>query len=365
MPDERKIIHIDMDMFFAAVELRDNPQLQGQPVAVGGKGDRGVISTANYEARRWGVHSALSTRRALELCPQLVLLEPHFEKYKAVSQQIRHIMFQYTDLVEPLSLDEAFLDVTQNKPGIELAVDIAREIKQKILAETGLTASAGVSYCKFLAKVGSDYRKPDGLCVIHPSRALQFIDALRIEQFWGVGQRTAQHMHRLGIFNGQQLRQFSREGLVREFGKIGYMFYDFARGIDPRPVVTEHIRKSVGCERTLEHDIDQQANVIIELYNLVLELEKRIQKAQFRGQTLTLKVKFHDFRNITRSITRPNPITEKDDILPLAKQLIEGVEYENDPIRLLGLSVSNEAAEEIPQRWRQLYFDFYTDYFPE
>ena len=359
MPDERKIIHIDMDMFFAAVELHDNPQLRGLPVAVGGKGDRGVISTASYEARRWGVHSALSTRRALELCPQLVLLEPHFDKYRAVSRQIRDIMFQYTDLVEPLSLDEAFLDVTDNKPGIRLAVDIAREIKQKILAETGLTASAGVSYCKFLAKVGSDYRKPDGLCVIHPSRALHFIDSLRIEQFWGVGQRTARHMHQLGIHNGQQLRQYSREGLVHEFGKAGHMFYDFARGIDPRPVVTDYVRKSVGCERTLEHDINQQANVIIELYNLVLELEKRIRKTQFKGHTLTLKVKFHDFRNITRSATRPQALTEKDDLLTLAKQLIREVEYENNPIRLLGLSVSNEAAEPVPARWQQLYFDFW------
>ncbi|MCH5309500.1 MAG: DNA polymerase IV [Prevotella sp.] len=357
---ERKIIHIDMDQFFAAVEQRDNPELKGKPVAVGHDEPRGVVSTANYEARRFGVHSAQSIMMAKKLCPQLIIIEPHFHKYKEVSGQIRSIMQDYTDLIEPLSLDEAFLDVTDNKRGITLAVDIAKEIKQRIKEDTGLTASAGVSYCKFLAKIASDWRKPDGLTVIHPDHAQKFIAQLDIKKIWGVGRKTAERMHRMGIFTGADLRQCSLNRLTKEFGKMGAVFYDFARGIDERPVVSEWERKSVSCERTFETDIRERAAVTIELYHTVLELEQRIQKSLFEGRTLTLKVKFMDFRQITRSLTVGHIIRTKDQILPLAKQLMAGVDYRSNPIRLLGLGVSNhreEASGDSP-KWVELELEF-------
>ena len=287
-----KIIHVDMDQFFAAVEQRDNPELKGKPIAVGHDAERGVVSTASYEARRFGVHSAQSIQVAKRLCPQLIIVEPHFQRYKEVSAQIHEIFHDYTDLIEPISLDEAFLDVTENKKGIELGVDIAREIKQRIRETTGLTASAGVSYCKFLAKIASDWRKPDGLTVIHPDRALDFIAQLRVEKIWGVGQKTAEKMHRMGIFTGLDLRNMSLSRLTQEFGKIGQVFYDFSRGIDNRPVISEWERKSVSCEQTFESDISENAAVTIHLYHTVLELVRRIEKNDFEGRTLTLKVKF-------------------------------------------------------------------------
>jgi len=236
---ERKIIHIDMDAFFAAVEQRDNPELRGKPVAVGFDGPRGVVSTASYEARKYGVHSAQSITQAKQRCPNLIIVPCRHDYYAKISHQIHQIFQEYTDLIEPISIDEAFLDVTQNKKGIELAVDIAKEIKTRIKEATGLTASAGISYCKFLAKVASDYRKPDGICTIHPDKALDFIAQLPVEDFWGVGKKTLQKMHFMGIFNGADLRKVSEEHLVEVFGKAGHIFYDFARGIDERPVITE------------------------------------------------------------------------------------------------------------------------------
>lgn len=356
---ERKIIHVDMDQFFAAVEQRDDPSLRGKPVAVGHDEPRGVVSTASYEARRFGVHSAQSIMVAKKLCPELIIVNPHFHKYKEVSGQIRGIMQDYTDLIEPLSLDEAFLDVTNNKKGVTMAVDIAQEIKRRVKAETGLTASAGVSYCKFLAKIASDWRKPDGLTVIHPDRALDFISRLDIKKIWGVGRKTAERMHRMGIFTGADLRQHSLNRLVQEFGKMGGVFYDFARGIDNRPVVSEWERKSVSCERTFETDINTPAAVTIELYHTVIELERRVAKSGFEGRTLTLKVKFMDFRQITRSVTVRRVLRSKNDILPLAKQLMNEVEYLSRPIRLLGLGVSNHKDElAAGRRWIQLEFDF-------
>ncbi len=319
---ERKIIHIDMDAFFAAVEQRDNPELRGKPVAVGFDGPRGVVSTASYEARKYGVHSAQSIAQAKQRCPDLIIVP------------CRHS-------------DEAFLDVTHNKKGIELAVDIAKEIKTRIKEATGLTASAGISYCKFLAKVASDYRKPDGICTIHPDKALDFIAQLPVEDFWGVGKKTLQKMHFMGIFNGADLRKVSEEHLVEVFGKAGHIFYDFARGIDERPVITYRERKSVGCEQTFLEDIYAKSAVIIELYHTVLELLERIAKSGFEGRTLTLKVKFSDFTQITRSISQEKILTKKDDILPLAKRLLQLVNYSSSrPIRLLGLSVSNATSEE-------------------
>ena len=385
-----KIIHVDMDQFFAAVEQRDHPELKGKPIAVGHDAERAVVSSASYEARRFGVHSAQSIQLAKRLCPQLIIVEPHFQKYKEVSAQLHEIFHDYTDLIEPISLDEAFLDVTENKKSIELGVDIAREIKQRIRETTGLTASAGVSYCKFLAKVASDWRKPDGLTVIHPDRALDFIAQLKIEKIWGIGQKTAEKMHRMGIFTGFDLRNMSLSRLTQEFGKMGQVFYDFSRGIDNRPVISEWERKSVSCEQTFESDISENAAVTIHLYHTVLELVRRIEKNDFEGRTLTLKVKFahkreqtevrfqsaereqtrqyakyQDFHQITRSITVDHVLRTKDEILPLAKQLMQQVEFHSHPIRLLGLGVSNPGSppsngEQAPSQgaWCELELEF-------
>ena len=386
-----KVIHVDMDQFFAAVEQRDNPELRGKPIAVGHDAERGVVSTASYEARRFGVHSAQSIQVAKRLCPQLIIVEPHFQKYKEVSAQLHEIFHDYTDLIEPISLDEAFLDVTENKTMVSTnrqgmwAMDIAREIKQRIRETTGLTASAGVSYCKFLAKIASDWRKPDGLTVIHPDRSLDFIAQLKIEKIWGVGQKTAEKMHRMGIFTGLDLRNMSLSRLTQEFGKMGQVFYDFSRGIDNRPVISEWERKSVSCEQTFESDISENAAVTIHLYHTVLELVRRIEKNDFEGRTLTLKVKFArkreqtearlqsaereqtrqnakflDFRQITRSITVDYILRTKDDILPLAKQLMQQVEFHTHPIRLLGLGVSNQksATPQEENQWIELELEF-------
>ena len=356
----RKIIHIDMDAFYASVEQRDNPELRGKPIAVGHAEKRGVVAAASYEARKYGVRSAMSSLKAKQLCPHLIFVPGRMEVYKEVSAQVHDIFHRYTDIIEPLSLDEAFLDVTVNKPGIPLAVDIAKEIKQAIRKELYLVASAGVSYNKFLAKVASDYRKPDGLCTIHPEQALEFIARLPIESFWGVGPVTAQKMHSIGIHKGTDLQKCSQETLVRLFGKAGYLYYDFARGIDLRPVEAERIRKSVGCERTLEKDISVQSSVIIELYHVATELVERLKRAQFSGNTLTLKIKFHDFNQITRSLTQDKELYKKEDILPVAKKLLKEVDYARRPIRLIGLTVSNpkEEHEESVERWVQLELEF-------
>lgn len=358
---QRKIIHIDMDAFYASVEQRDNPELRGKPLAVGYDEERGVVATASYEARRYGVRSAMSSQRAKHLCPQLLFVHGRMEVYKAVSRQIHEIFHEYTDVIEPLSLDEAFLDVTENKKGISLAVDIAREIKRKIRERLGLVASAGVSYNKFLAKIASDYRKPDGLCTIHPEQALDFIARLPIESFWGVGPVTAEKMHQLGIHDGLQLRKCSLETLTAHFGKAGAFYYECARGIDKRQVEAVRIRKSIGCERTLERDISVHSSVIIELYHVAVELVERLNSEDFKGNTLTLKIKFHDFSQITRSITRTQELTGLNRILPLAKELLKSVEYdERHPIRLIGLYVSNpkEESDERHCVWEQLSFDF-------
>lgn len=359
---ERKIIHIDMDAFYASVEQRDRPELRGQPIAVGHAEERGVVAAASYEARKYGVRSAMSSQKAKRLCPQLIFVPGRMNIYKAVSRQIHDILHAYTDTIEPLSLDEAFLDVTENKKHISLAVDIAREIKQRIRDELQLVASAGVSYNKFLAKIASDYRKPDGLCTIHPDQAMEFIDRLPIESFWGVGPVTARKMHTLGIHNGVQLRECSLEMLTRQFGKAGQLYYDFSRGIDPRLVDATHIRKSVGCERTLEKDISRQSSVIIELYHVATELIGRLERTGFKGNTLTLKIKFHDFRLKTKSISVGRELTTLPEILPLAKQLIKEIDYARHPIRLIGLSVSNPKEEKEEnggkEEWKQLYLEF-------
>lgn len=359
--EERKIIHIDMDAFFASVEQRDRPELRGIPLAVGYDGPRGVVATASYEARSYGVRSAMSMAKAKRLCPQLTVVPGNHARYKEVSNQVHDIMHDYTDLIEPISLDEAFLDVTENKPGIPLAVDIAREIRQRIRDELHLTASAGISYNKLLAKIASDWRKPDGMTTIHPDRALDFIAQLKVEKLWGVGPRTAERMHYMGIFTGGDLRKVSLQRLMQVFGKMGRMYYDFARGIDLRPVETEWVRKSVGCERTFLEDIYKPSVVLIELYHAVEELVRRIAKSDFEGHTLTLKVKYSDFTQITRSLTVQPVLTTKDDLLPVAKRLLGEVVYSADhPIRLLGLSVSNPTLEAMSHKveWIEGYLEF-------
>ena len=358
----RKIIHIDMDAFFAAVEQRDHPELRGKAIAVGYDGPRGVVATASYEARKYGVHSAMSVVKAKKLCPHLLIIPGHMSVYKAVSDQVMEIFREYTDVIEPLSIDEAFLDVTENKAGIPLAVTIAKEIKQKVRERLHLVASAGVSYNKFLAKIASDYRKPDGLCTIHPSRALDFIAQLPIEKFWGVGPVTAKKMHALGVKNGADLRALTKQQLQMYFGKVGSVYYDFARGIDERSVQTFRIRKSIGCEHTLLEDISDPLQVEEELRRTVQELLGRLQRHPFQGYTLTLKVKFHDFEQITRSFTADEVIQGAAEIERLAFQLLREVDYAQHPIRLMGLSISNahslDSYDYLPGEWRQLSFNF-------
>lgn len=358
MENYRKIIHVDMDAFFASVEQRDNPELRDKPIAVGFDGPRGVVSTASYEARRFGVHSAMSIAKAKQLCNKLIIVPSRHEVYKEVSRQVHGIFKRYTDLIEPISIDEAFLDVTDNKKDMPLAVDIAKEIKAAIRKETGLTASAGVSYNKFLAKIASDYRKPDGLFVIHPEHALDFIAELPIEDFWGVGPKTREMMHRIGIFNGKQLRDCSLKHLTEVFGKAGPTFYNFARGIDDRPVENVRIRKSVGCEQTFLEDIHKRSAIIIELYHSVVELTARLEKSGFKGYTLSLKIKYADFTYATRSITAEKVLTKKDDILPLAKKLLKMTDTTTKPLRLIGLSVSNPHDEKRRPQWVEQKLEF-------
>ena len=355
---QRKIIHIDADAFFVSVEELDNPSLKGKPVVVGHDGPRGVVSTANYVARKYGVHSAQPIAVAHRLCPNLVVVEPHFSRYKELSRQMHDIFQEYTDLIEPLSLDEAYLDVTDNKRGMDMAVDIAREIKQKIRTATGLTVSAGVSYCKFLAKVASDFRKPDGLCTVHPDRALEFIDNLKVEQFWGVGEKTAEHMHKMGVFTGKQLRGLTLQQLTTQFGKVGKVFYDFARGIDDRPVVTEWVRKSVGCERTYINDLTRQEDMLVELDTLAEELEGRILRNRFKGRTLVLKVKYGDFQQTTHSITENAVIENKEKIMSLAKELLDQIDFQQRTVRLLGITVTTPVEEETHRGPIQLYIEW-------
>lgn len=343
----RRIIHVDMDAFFASVEQRDFPELRGKPLAVGYDGPRGVVATASYEARRFGVHSAQAILTAKRLCPSLIIVPGRYTVYKEVSAAMHAIFHEYTDLIEPISLDEAFLDVTQNKKGIELAVDIAREIKEKIRQQLQLTASAGVSYNKFLAKIASDQRKPDGLTVIHPDRAQAFIDTLHIEKFWGVGPRTTEHLHRLGIFTGKDLRGKSLAYLIDRFGKMGGLLYDFARGIDPRPVVTEWKRKSISCEHTFEHDLRDWEALEEQLHVCADDLARRLKRTDFHGQTLTLKVKFYDFSIITRSLTLAATIPADATVLqPLASRLLREANPNLRPVRLLGLGISYASSQD-------------------
>ncbi len=341
----RKIIHVDMDAFYASIEQRDHPEWRGLPLVVGYDGPRGVVSTASYEARRFGIHSAMSMSMAKQMCPHLLIAPHRMEAYSEVSHQIHKIFFEFTDLVESVSIDEAFLDVTKSKQNLEEAEEIAMTIKRKIFEATGLTASAGISYNKFLAKIASDVHKPNGIFVVNSDQVNDFVGQLQVEKFWGIGPKTADRMHKMGIFTGEQLRKVSEKHLVEVFGKMGTVYSHYAQGIDDRPVVNEWIRKSVSCEHTFLEDIQSSSSLIIELYHIVMDLVERIKNSQFEGKTLTLKVKFFDFSQITRSVTVSFHLKRKEQILPLAKQMLKEVDYHNRPIRLLGLCVSKPSIE--------------------
>lgn len=346
MIEQRKIIHIDMDAFFAAVEQRDNPKLRGKSVIVGGDpGSRGVVATCSYEARKFGIHSAMSSVRAYRLCPQAIFVRPRFEAYREVSLQIRELFHEYTDLVEPLSLDEAFLDVTDNKKQIASATWIAKEILQQIRVRTGLTASGGVSYNKFLAKIASDVNKPAGLTVVTPEQAAAFIDALPIRRFHGVGKVTERRMQARGIATGADLRQRSLLELQRHFGKSGQYYYNIARGIDNRSVVPNRVRKSIGKETTLADDCGNIRQMITILSSLAERVAALVQAHSTSGLTLTLKVKYADFESVTRSYTGSEPIDSADVMLALAETLLNKTEVSSRPVRLLGLTVSHLTTE--------------------
>ena len=350
---QRKIIHIDMDAFYASVEQRDDPSLRGRPIAVGHDGPRGVVSTASYEARPYGVRSALPSVTARRLCPELIFVPARFDVYKAVSQQIRDIFREYTELVEPLSLDEAFLDVTHERS----ATLVAREIKARIRRQTELTASAGVSVNKFLAKIASDYNKPDGLTVVTGEEAEAFVEGLKIEQFWGVGKVTADRMHGMGIHTGADLKMRSEAELVWHFGKAGHTYYLNARAIDNREVTPDRVRKSVGCENTFFADIGEPEMLERELRATAEEVWRRAGRRDFYGRTVTLKIKYADFRQITRSHTFPGFVTEYGQFLDASLGLLSGVDLTYGKVRLLGLSIGNPADLEQPQ-CGQLEFDF-------
>lgn len=336
----RKIIHIDMDAFYASIEQRDNPELKGKPVAVGGSRQRGVVAAASYEARKFGVYSAMPSVVARRKCPKLIFVKPRFEAYQQVSMQINEIFHEYTDLVEPLSLDEAFLDVTENKKGIEIATDIARLIKKQIVETTGLTASAGISYNKFLAKTASDIHKPDGIFVIKPKQAALFLEKLPIHKFFGVGTVTAEKMHKLGIATGKDLKEWALEALVRNFGKSGQFFYNIVRGIDNRPVNPSRIRKSIGSEYTYETDLTDKTAILEALSIIENELIERVDRKNRKGRTFTLKIKFDNFEQITRSKSLERWLTPED-VSTLTRQLINEVDLMHHGVRLLGLTLSN------------------------
>ncbi|GBF18088.1 MULTISPECIES: DNA polymerase IV [Arenibacter] len=337
---QRKIIHVDMDAFYASVEQMDNPALKGRPLAVGGAEKRGVVSAASYEARKFGVRSAMSGYLAKKNCPDLIFVPPRFERYKEISLKIRNIFFDYTDLVEPLSLDEAYLDVTTNKKGNPSASLIAEEIRQRIFNEVGLTASAGISINKFLAKVASDYNKPNGQKTVNPEEVISFLEELEIRKFYGVGKVTADKMYHLGIFTGKDLKQKSVEFLRENFGKSGDYYYHVVRGIHNSEVKPNRIPKSVGAERTFDENLSSEVFMLQRLENIATELEKRLKKSKISGKTVTLKIKYSDFTLQTRSKTLPYYIADKSLILETTKELLYQEKLENS-VRLLGISLSN------------------------
>jgi DNA polymerase-4 len=342
-----------MDAFFASVEQLDNPELKGKPVAVGGSGERSVVAAASYEARKFGVRSAMPSVIAKRLCPELIFVRHNFDRYHEVSANIIDIFKEYTDLIEPLSIDEAFLDVTEDKYKIGSATIIAERIRSEIKLKTGLTASAGISVNKFLAKIASDINKPDGIFIIKPDEAEMFIEKLPVEKFYGIGKVTAQKMHNLGIHSGSDLKKWDQLSLVRNFGKAGVFFYSIARGIDERQVEPDQERKSIGTELTYEKDLTTSFEIIAELYKLEKELMDRLHNSNATGRTITLKVKFADFRQLTRSKTLQNFIRNFETLHKEVSSIRKLLKLEGSKIRLLGVSISNLESDESDDR--QLY----------
>lgn len=353
----RKIIHIDMDAFFASVEQMDNPALRGKPIAVGGAENRGVVAAASYEARKFGVRSAISGVLAKKNCPDLIFVRPRFERYAAISNQIRKIFHEYTDLVEPLSLDEAYLDVTINKKGNPSATLLAQEIRLRILNEVGLTASAGISVNKFVAKIASDYNKPNGQKTVTPDEVIPFLEELPIRKFYGVGKVTTEKMYQLGIFTGLELKRQSLEFLEKHFGKSGNFYYNVVRGIHHSEVKPNRITKSVAAEHTFDSNLSSEIFMLEQLENIANSLEKRLKKHLIAGKTVTLKIKYSDFTQHTRSKTLPYFISEKGLIMETVKELLFQ-ERMKDSVRLLGISLSNLNTEEKKTVVVQLKFAF-------
>lgn len=340
MNPNRKIIHIDMDAFFAAVEQMDNPELRGKPIAVGGSESRGVVAAASYEARKFGVRSAISGVLAKKYCPELIFVRPRFERYKEISNQIHKIFRDYTDLIEPLSLDEAYLDVTQNKKGNPSASLLAQEIRNRIFNEVGLTASAGISINKFVAKIASDYNKPNGQKTVTPDEVIPFLEVLPIRKFYGVGKVTTEKMYQLGIFTGLELKNKSLEFLEKHFGKSGSYYYHVVRGIHNSEVKSSRIAKSVAAEHTFEVNLSSEIFMLEQLEKIANSLERRLKKHNVSGKTVTLKIKYSDFTQQTRSKTLPYFIADKGLILETVKELLYQ-ERMKDSVRLLGISMSN------------------------
>lgn len=349
--NKRKIIHIDMDAFYASVEQRDFPEYRGKPVAVGGSPTgRGVVATASYEARKFGVRSAMSSRKAMQLCPQIIFVYPRFDAYKAVSQHIRSIFERYTDLIEPLSLDEAFLDVSQDKLGIGSAIEIALQIKKAIQDELQLTASAGISTNKFVAKIASDINKPDGLTFIGPSKIEAFVNELPVEKFFGVGKVTAEKMRSMQLFTGADLRKLSEAELVKHFGKTGHFYYKIVRGIDDREVQPHRETKSLGAEYTFQYDLETIDEMNKELDKIAVIVCRRLEKKKLKGRTITLKIKYSDFTQITRNTSLLRPVNDLDTISDIAKDLLQKVDIQGKTIRLLGISLANFGEPESRQK---------------
>jgi DNA polymerase-4 len=340
-PPSRKIIHVDMDAFYASVEQRDNPELRGMPLAVGGSAARGVVAAASYEARKFGVHSAMPSVTAKRKCPDLIFVPPRFDVYKSVSQQIREIFAEYTPLIEPLSLDEAYLDVTKNLKGMEVATEIALEIRAKIRQVTGLNASAGISYNKFLAKMASDLNKPNGQAVITPKNGPGFVESLPVKKFHGVGPATAERMHKCGIETGLDLKSKSLEFLSAHFGKSGPYFYGIARGIDERQVRPDRVRKSVGAEDTFAEDLDDLESATAELKPLADKVWRYCKAQGISGKTVTVKIKYSDFTQATRSRTGVFPAASVADIMESASALLATVYPFKRSVRLLGITLSS------------------------
>ena len=336
----RKIIHIDMDAFFASVEQMDNPELRGKPIAVGGAENRGVVAAASYEARKFGVRSAISGALAKKNCPDLIFVRPRFERYKEISTQIHKIFRDYTDLIEPLSLDEAYLDVTQNKKGNPSASLLAQEIRNRIFNEVGLTASAGISINKFVAKIASDYNKPNGQKTVTPDEVIPFLEVLPIRKFYGVGKVTTEKMYQLGIFTGLELKSKSLEFLQKHFGKAGTYYYHVVRGIHNSEVKSSRIAKSVAAEHTFEVNLSSEIFMLEQLDKIAISLERRLKKHNVSGKTVTLKIKYSDFTQQTRSKTLPYFIADKGLILEAVKELLYQERMKNS-VRLLGISMSN------------------------